>query len=175
MSVVLLYLKGVLTMSLMRYDPFATALPKTMRDAMDRLLDESFAPAWRADLFAIGRGFPVDVYEDEMQYVIEASMPGVKLDELKVTATSTAITIRATTLHEEKEGKEGKAADAKDKMSGSYVRRERYTGEVTRVIDLPDLINPDKIRATYKHGVLTLDVPKAGESKPKKVDITVAE
>ena len=46
---------------------------------------------------------------------------------------------------------------------------------MTRVIDLPDLINPDKIKATYKHGVLILDVPKAGESKPKKVDITVAE
>ena len=159
-------------MSLMRYDPFASALPKTMRDAMDRLLDESFAPAWRADLFAIGRGFPVDVYEDEMQYVIEASMPGVKLDDLKLTATSTAITIRATTVHEEKEGKD---ADAKDKKVKSYVRRERYTGEVTRVIDLPDLINPDKIKATYKHGVLTLEVPKAGESKSKKVDITIAE
>jgi HSP20 family protein len=159
-------------MSLMRYDPFATALPMTMRDAMDRLLEEGFTPTWRSDLFAIGRGFPVDVYEDEMQYVIEASMPGIKPDEFKVTATSTAITIRATTLREEKEGKD---ADSKDKKSGSYVRRERYTGEVTRVIDLPDLINPDKIKATYKHGVLVLDVPKAGESKPKKVDITVAE
>jgi hypothetical protein len=41
-------------------------LPLTMRDAMDRLLDESFQPAWRMDLFGIGRRFPVDVYEDKL-------------------------------------------------------------------------------------------------------------
>lgn len=159
-------------MSMTRYNPFDSTLPLTMRDAMDQLLEESFAPGWGRDLFAIGRGFPVDVYEDELNYVIEASMPGVKPDALKVTATSTAITIRATTLHEDKEGKK---AEPKDKKSGGYLRRERYTGEVTRVIELADPITPDKIKANYKHGVLTLEAPKAGEVKPKNVDIVVEE
>lgn len=159
-------------MSMMRYNPFDAPLPLTLRDAMDRLLDESFPPAWRSDLFAIGRGFPVDVYEDEMHYIIEASMPGVNPDDLKVTATDSAITIRATSEYEEKQEKK---AEPKEKKVGTYVRRERYTGEVTRVIDLPDPISPDKIKATYKHGVLTLEVPKATASKPKMVDIVVKE
>jgi len=159
-------------MSMTRYNPFDSTLPLTMRDAMDRLLEESFAPTWRTDLFGVGRGFPVDVYEDELNYVIEASLPGIKPDQLKVTATGNTITIRATAEHDEKQEKK---AESKDKKSGSYVRRERFLGEMTRVIDLPDPISPDKIAATYKHGVLTLEIPKAAESKPKKIDIVVEE
>lgn len=159
-------------MSLMRYDPYDVAFPTTMRNAMERFLDESFVPKWGADLFAIGRGFPIDVYEDEMKYVIEASMPGVKPEHLKVTATSEAITIRATASYSEKPGAEETSTG---KKTGTYVRRERYTGEVTRVIDLPEVILPDKITATYKHGVLTIEAPKHGEVKPKKIDIVVQE
>lgn len=159
-------------MSMIRYNPFDSTLPLTMRDAMDRLLEQSFAPTWRSDLYAIGRGFPVDVYEDELNYVIEASMPGVKPEDLKVTATANAVSIRATTTSLQKEEK---AAEPKGKKTGDYVRRERYSGEVTRVIDLPDAINPAKIKASYKHGVLTLEVPKVEEVTPRKIDIVVEE
>lgn len=162
-------------MSMTRYNPFDSTLPLTMRDAMDRLLEESFAPTWRTDLFGVGRGFPVDVYEDELNYVIEASLPGIHPDQLKVTATDSTITIRATAEHDEKQEKQEKKAESKDKKSGSYVRRERFQGEMTRVIDLPDPISPDKIAATYKHGVLTLQIPKAAESKPQKIDIVVED
>ena len=162
-------------MSMIRYNPFDSTLPLTMRDAMDRLLEQSFAPTWRSDLFAIGRGFPVDVYEDELNYVIEASMPGVKPENLKVTATANAVTIRATTTNGENGAKRDKAAEPKGKKTGDYVRRERYSGEVTRVIDLPDAINPAKIKASYKHGVLTLEVPKIEEATPRKIDIIVEE
>ncbi|HET9980605.1 MAG TPA: hypothetical protein VFQ32_09170, partial [Ktedonobacterales bacterium] len=65
-------------MSLMNYNPFDATLPLTIREAMDRVLEQGFSPTWSAELFAIGRGFPVDVYEDEATYVIEASMPGIK-------------------------------------------------------------------------------------------------
>jgi HSP20 family protein len=44
-----------------------------------------------------------------------------------------------------------------------------------RIIDLPESINADKITASYRHGVLTLDIPKAGESQTKKIDIAVKE
>lgn len=159
-------------MSMTRYNPFDATLPLTLRDAMDRLLEESFSPTWNTDLFAAGRGFPVDVYEDELNYVIEASMPGVKPDDLKVTATPTAVTIRATTSSDDTTEKK---AQPKDKRTGTYVRRERFNGEMTRVIDLPSPITPDKIKATYSHGVLTLEVPKTTGSKPTKVDVDVKE
>jgi HSP20 family protein len=159
--------------------------PLTMRDAMDRLLDEGFAPIGRMDLFGVGRRFPVDVYEDQLNYVIEAALPGVKPEDLKVTATGSTITIRAATRDDEKDERDGK--DGKDekqekeakatdsKKPDAYMRRERYTGEMMRVIDLPEPINSDKIKASYRHGVLTLEVPKAGESQTRKIDVTVKE
>lgn len=165
-------------MSMIRYNPFDATLPLTMHDAMDRLLAESFSPTWRTELFGIGRGVPVDVYEDDMRYVIEASMPGVKPEDLKVTATGTTVTIRAMTASEEEPEKKADpkdTRDTRDMKSRSYVRRERFQGEMTRVIELPEPIMPDKITATYKHGVLTLEAPKVGESKPKKVNIVVEE
>lgn len=164
-------------MSMVRYSPFDSMWPLTMRDAMDRLLlDEDFQPAWRMDLFGIGRRFPVDVYEDKLNYVIEASLPGVKPEDLKVTATGSAITIRATTGFDEKPEKHEKEAKVTDsKKPDAYVQRERYAGEMMRIIDLPESINADKITASYKHGVLTLNIPKAGESQTKKIDIAVKE
>jgi HSP20 family protein len=103
----------------------------------------------------------------------------VKPEDLKVTATGSTITIRATTGYDEKQDKhekhekEAKATDSK--KPDAYVQHERYTGEMMRVIDLPESINADKITASYRHGVLTLDVPKAGESQTKKIDIAVKE
>src|SRR5690242_16299841 len=126
-------------MSMVRYSPFDSMWPLTMRDAMDRLLDESFSPAWRMDLFGIGRRFPVDVYEDKLNYVIEASLPGVKPEDLKVTATGSTITIRATTKYDERQEKQEQEAKATStKKPDAYVQRERYTGEMMRVIDLPE-------------------------------------
>lgn len=169
-------------MAIVRYSPFDSMWPLTMQDAVDRLLDESFSPAWRTNPFGVGRRFPVDIYEDELNYVIEASLPGVKPEDLKVTATGGTITIRATTGYDEKDGKQAKEAkEAKEakategKKPDAYVRRERYTGEMMRVVELPEPISSDKIKATYKHGVLTLDVPKAGESQTRKIDIAVKE
>ena len=132
---------------------------------------------WSTDLFAIGRGFPVDVYEDDARYVVEASMPGINPDELNVMASTSAITIRATTTHSEKPAKqaEQETNGKKAMKSGSFVRRERYHGEVTRVIDFPDAIVPDSIKATYTHGVLTLEAPKAGKGTPKTVTVTIKE
>lgn len=163
-------------MSMVRYSPFDAMWPLTMRDAMDRLLDESVSPTWRMDLFGIGRRFPVDVYEDELNYVIEAALPGVKPRDLKVTATGSTITIRATTEHDERrEQREKEAKSPESKKPDAYVRRERYTGAMMRVIDLPEPVYAEKIKASYKHGVLTLEVPKAGENQTRKIDIVVAE
>lgn len=164
-------------MSLSQYDPFDVLMPRTMREAMDRLLEQGFAPAWGTDILAVGRGFPIDVYEDELNYVIEASLPGIKPDDLKVTATDSSVTIRANTSYDEKQQKkaEPKETKAGKEKAGVYVRRERYIGEVVRVVDLPEPINPAKIKASYKHGVLTLEAPKVGEAKPRTIQIAVEE
>jgi HSP20 family protein len=148
-------------MSMARYSPFESLIPPALRDSS----------LWGLDLFGFGHHFPVDVYERENGFDIEASLPGVKPEDLKVTATSFTITIRATS---------GGSAEAEKKAEeegkkGDYVRRERYMGVMTRVIELPEAINPTKIKASYKHGVLTLEAPKAGATESASVNIEVGD
>ena len=140
-------------MTLIWRDPF---------EAMNRLFDESFiGPRFE---FLTPRTFPVDIYEsaDKLHYVIEAALPGFKLEELHITAMGDTLTI-AVVKKEEKLEKE------------QYVRRERYTGEMTRTFTLPTMVDVEKIEAVFEHGVLKLYIPKVEEIKPKEIPIKVKE
>ncbi|HEX9037487.1 MAG TPA: Hsp20/alpha crystallin family protein [Ktedonobacterales bacterium] len=147
-------------MSMTRYSPFESLLPLALRDSA----------LWGPDLFGFGYNLPVDVAETEKGFIIEASLPGVKPEDLKVTATSMAITIRATAGHAiDQEAKEV------EKKAASYVRHERYSGVMTRVIELPEAINPARIKAAYKHGLLTIEAPKVGEAESTAITVKVDE
>lgn len=145
-------------MSLMPRDPFEVMMP--LREAMSRLFEESFIGPGRLELF-FGRSFPLDIYEtdDRQQYVVEAVLPGFKPEDVQVTAMGDTLTIRAGKKREEKAER------------GSYVRRERYEGEMLRTVSLPAPIDAEKVQASYEHGVLTLRIPKAEEAKPKQIPI----
>jgi HSP20 family protein len=147
-------------MNLVPWEPFEGLTP--LREAMNQLLEGSFVGLNRFEPF--GRFFPLDVLENEGEYVIEASLPGVKPDQLQITATENLVTIRATVKggEEKPKGKEG-----------TYVRRERYTGEITRTVALPLPVDADKITATYEHGVLTLQAPKVPKLQPKQIPVLV--
>ena len=60
-------------------------------------------------------------------------------------------------------------------MKELYVRRERYTGEMTRTFTLPFVVDVGKIEAVFEHGVLKLYIPKAEEVKPMEIPIKVKE
>src|SRR4051812_42163052 len=126
-----------------RRDPFEAMMP--LRDAINRMFEESFIWPGRLEVFA-GRNFPVDVYEskDKQGYVVEASMPGAKPEDISISAMGDTLTISYTTKGEEKTEKP------------NYVRQERYEGEMTRTIVLPTQIQPEKVQASYENGVLKL-------------------
>ncbi len=141
-------------------DPFEALTP--LREAMSRLFEESFVgPRFE---FFIGRTFPLDIYEteDKLSYVIEAALPGYKPEEVQITAEGDTLTIRVMKKGEEKVEK------------ATYVRRERYEGEMVRTVTLPG-IEAAKVEATYEHGILKLTVPKAEAVKPKQIPIKVKE
>lgn len=142
-------------------DPFEALVP--LREAMNRLLEESFVGS-RFE-FLTGRTFPVDIYEtdDRQYYVVEAALPGFKPDEVQITATNDRLTIRVAKQHEEKVQK------------GTYVRHERYEGEMSRTLVLPSAFDEAKVQATYEHGMLTLRIPKAQVTSPKQIPIQVKE
>jgi HSP20 family protein len=141
------------------WQPFESFTP--LRDVMNRLLEESFV--WPARMeTTYGRVFPLDVYEDENSYVIEATLPGVTPDALQISATDSGITIHATVKREER-----------DTKKGAYLRRERYEGEMTRTVTLGAPIDASNVSATYENGILKLTAPKAEVGKPKQVQVQV--
>ena len=154
-------------MSLTRWEPFEELSP--LRDAVNRLFEESFVRPMR---FAMpGSTFPVDVFETETEYVVEAPMAGVKPDDIQVSVVRDMLTIHATLKSSEKPETKREHTE----KPGFYVRRERYTGEMIRTIELPAEIDAEKVAATYEHGMLILRVPKAEAVKPKQVPVRVKE
>jgi HSP20 family protein len=147
-------------MSMIWKDPSEALMP--LREAVNRLFEDSFIWPGRLEAFT-GRTFPVDVYEtkDQQGYVVEASLPGAKPEDISITAIGDTLTISYATKGEEKVEKP------------NYVRRERYEGELRRTISLPTQIDPEKVQATYEHGVLKLVVPKVEAAKPKQISVKV--
>lgn len=141
-------------MSIMRWDPFAE-----VRQAMDRALEESFRP------LRILRGFeeiapvPIDMYHTANEVVIKAALPGIKPEELDITISGNALTIKGETKAEEELKRE------------DYLYQERRYGAFSRTITLPSSLETDKAGATFENGVLTLTIPKVEEIKPKAIRI----
>ena len=149
-------------MSMIWKDPFEALMP--LREAVNRMFEDGFVWPGRLEVFT-SRTFPVDVYEtkDQQGYIVEASLPGVKTEDISISVMADTLTIHYATKGEEKVEKP------------NYVRRERFEGEMTRMVTLPTHILPEKVQATYEQGVLKLQVPKSEEVKPKQIPIKVKE
>lgn len=143
---------------LVRWRPFREM--SRMQDMMDRLFEDAVFRPWgwrRAEGFGM---IPVDIYETSDEYTIKAPMPGVTADKMEVTYEAGVLTVQG-------EVSEEKAAQ------GECLVQERRYGKFSRSIGLPGTIQPEKIVAGLRDGVLTLRVPKAEEVKPKRISVKV--
>jgi HSP20 family protein len=143
--------------SLIRWDPASDMV--SLRDAMDRLLGESFVRPW-SNLGVFGReGFALDMYETDDDVVVEASIAGVNPDEIDIQVSGNTLTIQGERKEEKKEEK------------GSYIYQERSYGRFCRSMTLPTEVDVDKANADFEHGILTLTLPKSEAVKPKSIKI----
>lgn len=101
----------------------------------------------------------VDMIDQKDEIVLRADLPGVDEKDIDVTVRDSTLTIRG----ERKEEKEEKKED--------YYYAERAYGAFSRSLEVPAGVEPDKIKATFKKGVLEVHLPKAKETKGRKVDI----
>lgn len=144
-------------------EPFDAFTP--LREAVTRLVDDGFVSPER--LMSFGRSFPIDVIETEDAYIVEASLTGVRPENVQISTTGDALTIRV-----------GRKAYGRHEEDGTYLRRERlehHAPEMSRTITLPSRINAEKVSATYEHGVLTITVGKDEASKPRTITLHVAK
>ena len=97
-----------------------------------------------------------DIKDTDKAYELEMDLPGFKKDEIKVSLENGYMTIEAA---------KGLDKDEKEKETGKYIRKERYAGACTRSFYVGEEVDPDEIKAEFKHGILKLFVPKK-EAKP---------
>jgi len=148
-------------MNLARWEPFQDLL--TLQDRMNRIINEPYLRL-NAPVEAVGGWFPpVDIHEEPERIVLRAELPGVGRDDIEVSVDNGTLTLRGEKKQERREESDGAC------------RQERFYGSFTRSFVLPVAIDPDRIGATYKDGILEVVLPKAEEAKPKKIKILGAE
>jgi HSP20 family protein len=130
-----------------------------MRNWMDRMLSDSFfnAPSvWERDG---EQSLALDVAEEGETFIVKASVPGMKPEDLDITITNNVLTIKGETKEDQEIKQE------------NYHLRERRFGSFVRSVTLPTPVDADKVGATYENGVLTLNIPKSEAVKPKRIAV----
>ncbi|MFP4573562.1 MAG: Hsp20/alpha crystallin family protein [Desulfobacterales bacterium] len=128
-----------------------------MRQQLDRMVREAAPQTFRGP----GRGvFPLlNLTEDDNNYYLRAELPGIKTDDLEISATENNISIN------------GERKLPEENESARFHRRERDFGQFSRAITLPGKIDNDKISANLTDGILTVTIPKAESAKPRQIEI----
>jgi HSP20 family protein len=140
-------------------------------DEMERWFDEFGRQGWlhpfrwewplRTEPMTLfeGKMPKVDVIEREAEIIVRAELPGVEKEGVDVTVTDHTLILRAETKHEEKE------------EEGKYFRQEMSHGEFQRTLQLPDAVDEEKAKATFRNGVLEITLPKLEKTLRTKIRV----
>jgi HSP20 family protein len=145
-------------MALIKWEPL-----REMEDMFDRYTRAMGWPANRGqELVATGDWTPrVDISETDKEFVVKAEIPEVKKEEIKVNVDNGVVTIQGERKHE------------KEEKGKKFHRVECYYGKFARSFTLPDNIDETKIKASFKDGMLNLQIPKSAAAKPKAIEVKV--
>jgi HSP20 family protein len=102
---------------------------------------------------------PLNVTQDDDNFYLRAEVPGVKPDELSITAVSNRVSLA------------GKREIPREHERVSYHRKERAEGSFNRTVTLPTEVDAERVDARYADGILTLTLPKAEEAKPRQIAV----
>ncbi len=136
------------------YSPLETLL------GLQKALEDSMATEWFGPAATTSRGAypPINVFQDNDDYVIIAEIPGAKREDLEIQVKKNQVRLS---------GK--KVVDYGEKAS--LHRRERNSGHFDRVITIPFEVDSEGVKAEYRNGILALSIPRAESDKPRVVNI----
>jgi HSP20 family protein len=150
-------------MALIRWEPVREL--GTIQNEMNRLFNNFFDAPTAANG---GNGGPLrrwmpamDLVENERDFVLRADLPGLTEGDVNIELDDNVLTISGERTSEHEDGKAG------------YYRVERSFGTFRRSLGLPEGVDPETVKATFKNGVLEVRVPKPAQPKPRKVQISV--
>ncbi len=144
-------------MSITRFQPMRDLV--SLRDAMDRLFEDSFVRPGPWALNGATVAVPVDLWETGDAYHLRADVPGIKPDDLEINVTNDTVTIS------------GEVKGSTDVTDEGWLRQERRSGKFARSFTLPVQIESSKVDATFENGVLHLALPKAESVRPKTIKV----
>ena len=145
--------------TLVRYNPKSIDLFENFDRMFDSLVGSSTVRATTRPA--------VDIRETEDKYILEAELPGHTQDSVEVKLDDSLLTISSKDV----KVKEEKDADKKNENNNGYVLRERRMTSFTRSFVLPKDVSREDIHASFSNGLLTLELVKTPEAKPRKIEI----
>jgi len=137
---------------------------KRLRKDIDEVFDSLFTGENpKIPIVHVKHSTPVDVYETISEVVVVADLPGLSRDDIDVRATSDALTIQAETRAEKDDGNKG------------YQIKERGSLDIYRRLPLPKRVDPNKVEAVFKNGILTVRLAKAQREEEESVPIQITK
>lgn len=148
-------------MAMDRWEPLRDMV--SLRDAMERLIQENFARPAGSILPAMRGAVAMDVVEKGDSFEVRASLPGIKPEDVHIMVQGDRLTIRGETTSDEER--------KSDEKEDNWILRERRSGSFYRSITLPSQLDAERAKARFENGVLILDIPKAETAKAKRIPI----
>jgi HSP20 family protein len=142
-----------------KWEPFSGL--STLHDQVNRLFNETMFHGRDEELALTTWAPAVDIYETPDALVVKADLPDMQEKDIDVRVENNLLTIH------------GERKFEKNISEDNYLRVERSYGSFSRSFSLPNTVNAESIHAEYKNGVLTVNLPKREESKPRQVKINV--
>jgi HSP20 family protein len=133
-----------------------------LRDEIDRLFEAPLAELARTSQLLSGWTPAIDMYEDKDNVYVKMELPGMRREDIDLSLHDGSMSISG-----ERKG-ENKYKDAE------VYRSERFFGRFQRTVALPTFVATDKVKASYKDGILAVTLPKTEEAKPKHIDVNVS-
>jgi HSP20 family protein len=147
--------------SVVRWNPVGNFA--SVQDELNRVLEDVFGSRLRTEQSGevLWRP-PVDIEEQPERYTLHLELPGMRLEDIKITLEDNRLVIR------------GEKTRTEEEKNATYHRLERVYGTFERSFALNHEVKSDKIEATYRDGVLDVVVPKAEEAKAREIPIKTA-
>ena len=148
-------------MTIVRWDPFRNMT--TLQDRINRVFDEAVnrSKDYDDEVSKCDWRPIVDIYDTEKAIIINAELPGVSKDNITLDVKENILILKGERKSEEEVKKE------------NYYRMERCFGTFERAFTLPSTVDPAKISANFKDGILRIAIPKPEEKRPKQISINV--
>lgn len=144
-------------MPVIKYNPFSADVEdfpagfRLFQDTVNRLLSDNAARPWTP---------AVDILETENELLLTADLPGVEMKDIDIRFENGTLTLKGERKFEHLNGN-----------NKGYHRIERGYGTFARYFTVPDTVDPEKVRADFKNGVLTVTLPKKEVAKPRSIKV----